>query len=94
VKSAALGEAELFVERDRARIVCEDVQERRQPLRLKPLGKPRHEKGRKAFAAMTGVDADSADLDEAIEAHPFAGHGREHPFDTKTDVMAKLDRPP
>ena len=93
VKSVALGEAELFVERNRARIICENVKARCQPLRLKSLGKSRHEKGRITFAAMIGVDTDTADLDEAIEAHPFAGHGRERPFDTKSDVMAKLNRP-
>ena len=41
----------------------------------------------------TQVDADPADLGEAVKAKAFAGHGDQHTSSTNSDVAAKLDGP-
>jgi hypothetical protein len=92
MESASLGKAELFVERNRARIVWENMENRRLRLRLKLLGESRHQNDRITFAAMIGVDTDGADLDETAEPHPFAGHRRERTLDAYANVLAEFDR--
>ena len=80
----------MFIQPNRRHVVTEHVQERRFPPLANLAAQDIYHATGEAISAKVLIDANGADLNMSVQAHPFAGHRNETPSMANTDVIAHL----